>query len=127
MKKLVLAVLAVCLVAGLALAQEAAAPAAKPEQVSLSGDIIDNLCAGAQKPGDLAAFVKTHTKECALMPQCVASGYSIVVDGKLSKFNKESSAKIAEFLKKADSKLQVTIVAEKAGDELNLVSIENQK
>ena len=96
-----------------------------PEAVVLKGDIIDNMCAGANK-GTLAEFVKTHTKECALKPGCLDSGYSIFADGKLYAFDKDSSAKVAEFLKQADSKLQVTITAKQVGDELNLVSIKNQ-
>jgi len=137
MKKLVLMVMAVCLVTGFALAAEtqAQAPASPtssttavaPASITIKGDIIDNMCAGSQNPEDLAAFVKTHTKQCTLKPQCAASGYSIFSDGKLSKFDKESNAKIEEFLKKADSKLQVVVVAKKVGDELNLVSIENQQ
>jgi hypothetical protein len=94
--------------------------------VILTGDVIDNMCAGGNK-ANLAEFVKTHTKECALKPGCLDSGYSIYANGKLYAFDKDSSAKVAEFLKKADSKLQVTITAKQVGDELSLVSIENQK
>lgn len=122
MNKLALVVMAVCLVAGFAFAEVAPA-----DNLIINGDIIDNMCAGSQKPEALAAFVKTHTKQCALMPQCEASGYSIYSDGKLVKFDAASNAKVVEFLKKADSKLQVEVVAQKTGDELSLVSIENQK
>ena len=96
-----------------------------PVIMASRGDIIDNMCAGANKD-NLAKFVKTHTKECTLKPGCMDSGYSIFADGKLYAFDKFSSAKVAEFLKKADSKLQVTITAKQVGDELSLVSIENQ-
>jgi hypothetical protein len=93
---------------------------------TLKGDIIDNMCAGAQKPEQLSEFVKTHTKQCALQPQCEASGYSIFSEGKLMKFDKASNPKIAEFLKKPESKLQVMVMTKKAGEELSLVSIANQ-
>ena len=102
-----------------------ATPVAIPKTIALRGDVIDNMCAGVNK-ANLAEFVKTHTKECALKPGCMDSGYSIFAGGKLYAFDKVSSAKIAEFLKKADSKLQVTITAKQVGDELSLVSIENQ-
>lgn len=102
-----------------------AAVTASAETLTLKGDVIDNMCAGMNKD-TLAEFVKTHTKECALKPGCVASGYSIFADGKLYKFDKDSNAKVAEFLNKADSKLQVTVTAKQVGDELSLVSIENQ-
>lgn len=137
MKKLLLVGVMLCLAVSVASAQavmEKAAPAATPAaapvatapvQLTLQGDVIDNTCASAQKPETLAAFVKTHTKACAV--SCAASGYSIYADGKLSKFDAASNAKIAEFLKKDDSKLAVVVVANKVGDELSLVSIENQK
>jgi hypothetical protein len=94
-----------------------------PESIVLKGDVIDNMCAGANKD-KLAEFVKTHTKDCAI--SCMNSGYSIFTDGKLYAFDKDSSTKVAEFLKQADSKLQVIVTAKQVGDELSLVSIENQ-
>ena len=136
MKSLFLLGIALCLVTSLAFAQyeetttttaapEASAPAAI--EITINGTIIDNHCAANQTPQQLAEFVKTHTKECALMPMCATSGYSIFADGKLTKFDQASSAKVEEFLKKADSKLNVTVTANKVGDELSLVTIANQK
>jgi len=97
----------------------------KAQVVNIKGTIIDNAC-GYGNEKDLANFIKTHTKECALMPGCVESGYSIYNEGKLIKFDKESNAKVEEFLRKTDSKLEVVIEAKKAGEELHLVSIHNQ-
>jgi len=96
------------------------------ETIILKGTIIDNHCAAMSKD-NLAEFIKTHTKACALMPDCAASGYSIFADGKLYKFNQASNKEVEEFLKKDESKLEVVVKAEKAGEELKLVSIENQK
>ena len=118
MKKLFLSGLLLCFVLSFALAQETT--------VTLKGDIIDNMCAGTKSPEELTAFVKTHSKDCALAPACAESGYSIFADGKLNKFDKDSGAKIEEFLKKADSKLQVVVEAKTAGEELSLVSVKNQ-
>ncbi|MFA4993436.1 MAG: hypothetical protein WC571_05660 [Candidatus Omnitrophota bacterium] len=136
MKKILFVLMALCFVSSLAFAQDAAKPAettmaadvstTAPEAIVLKGDIIDNTCADANKD-NLAEFVKTHTKECALLPNCQASGYSILADGKLSKFDADSNAKVAEFLKNADSKLQVIVTAKQVGDELSLNSIENQE
>ncbi len=94
--------------------------------LSFKGDIVDNMCA-AENKDNLAEFLKTHTKECALMSDCVASGYSIFAEGRLYRFDQASSKKIEEFLRKTDSKLQVVVKAEKVGKELKLLSIENQK
>jgi hypothetical protein len=117
MKKAMLAVLLVGLAASAFLE-------AKP--ITLKGTLIDNHCAAMAKD-NLAEFVKTHTKACAIMPDCAASGYSIFADGKLYKFDAESSKKVEEFLNKDESKLEVVVKVEKAGEELRLVSIENQK
>jgi len=114
-----------CFAASMAFAAEL--PAKAEKAITLKGDIIDNHCAGSQNKNQLTAFVKTHTKECALMPLCAASGYSIFSNGKLLKFDKVSNTKIEEFLKKPDSKLQVMVTAEKENKELSIVSIENQK
>lgn len=132
MKKFVLIAMAICFVTSLAFAQETAStetPVFTPvaTEIMLKGDIIDNLCAGTQNPEELANFIRTHTKQCALMPACVASGYSIFADGKLYKFDKESNAKIEEFLKQEDSKLQAVVTAKQVGEELSLATIENQK
>jgi len=94
------------------------------EIMALTGTIIDNKCATANKD-KLAEFIKTHPKECAVMPDCAASGYSIFSGGKLFKFDKDSNAKIAEFLKIDTNKLEVKITAKKTGEELSLVTIEN--
>ncbi len=134
MKKIFLMGLFACLSLSLAFAQGEAVSAGKapaadsaPAVTTLTGVIIDNACASAQKPEELAAFVKTHTKQCALMPACVASGYSIFANGKLYKFDKESAAKIEEFLKKEDSNLQVVVTAKATSAGLSLVAIDNQK
>ena len=125
MKKILCFAILSCFIATIAFAAEL--PAKAEKALILKGDIIDNMCAGSQKADQLAAFLKTHTKECALMHGCAPSGYSIFSNGKLSKFDKASSAKIEEFLKKPDSKLQVVATVEKEANELSLISIENQK
>ncbi len=96
-----------------------------PETMTIKGYIIDNKCASANNKDTLGEFVKTHAKQCAIT--CMDSGYSIYTDGKLLAFDKDSNAKVVEFLKNADSKLQVTVTAKQVGDDLSLVSIENQQ
>ena len=123
MKKAVLVVLALCFVASWALAQEATTAAPAVTTVTLKGDIIDNMCAKANKD-NLAGFVKSHTKDCALM--CASSGYSIASDGKLYTFDDISSKKVEEFLKNPESKLQVEVTAMQVGDKLSVVDIKNQ-
>jgi hypothetical protein len=115
----------VVLVASLALAVAAQAAKGVRQPVNLAGTLIDNQCAQAHQ-ADLAAFVPTHTKDCALMPACVKSGYSLYTeDGKLLPFTKKSNAKIAEFLQGPASGLRVQITATKAGRYLQLATIQN--
>lgn len=121
LKKAFLTIAALCFVSSVAFAQEAVS-----ETVSIKGDIIDNMCLDGHKTEDIGEFIKTHTKQCAISPECEAAGYSIYSDGVVNKFDQDSSAKIVEFLKKEDSKLQVVVSAQKSGEVLSLVSIENQ-
>jgi hypothetical protein len=93
--------------------------------MTYQGTIIDNRCAGSHKK-DLGAFVKTHTKECTLMPGCVASGYSLYMNGKLMAFDKESNSKIEKFLNEKSSKLDVVVTAQKENKMLKLLTIKNQ-
>jgi hypothetical protein len=126
MKKRTYGILAVSMLAVLSLAIHVEAYPSDREAITLRGTVIDNMCADGSKD-NLAEFIKTHTKQCALMEHCVASGFSIFADGELHKFDVASNKKIAEFLRKSDSKLKVVVKAENSGKELSLVSIENQK
>lgn len=96
------------------------------ETMTLKGDVIDNMCANGHKD-ELAEFVKNHTKACALMPSCAASGFSLFAEGQLHRFDISSSAMVEEFLKKENSKLQVVVTVKKNGEELSLLSISNQE
>ena len=93
--------------------------------MTLSGTIIDNLCAEAHK-ADIAKFITAHTKNCALEPQCAASGYSLYHYGALITFDGPSSKKIEEFLKQKKSTLNVIVEVKKAGDNYSLISIKNK-
>ncbi len=97
----------------------------KSENITISGTIVDNHCANAHK-SSMEQFIKSHSKECALMPECAASGYSLYHYGALLKFNKESSRKVGQFLQKKGSKLDVIVVVIKSGSEYKLISIKNK-
>ena len=127
MKKIVFACLAVLLVSSLSVFAAGKGTVKSAADLSvIKGTIIDNKCADANKD-TLDSFIQTHPKSCTLLPGCAASGYSIYVDEKLLKFDKASNAKIEKFLKKKTSKLAVEVSVKKVGEELNLVSIKNQK
>ncbi|MBU0548102.1 MAG: hypothetical protein KJ710_01465 [Candidatus Omnitrophica bacterium] len=137
MKRILFVFIAFCFVSSLAFAQDAAehtvtagamdAATTMDDEMVINGYIIDNRCAEANNNDTLSEFVKIHTKQCALMPACIESGYSIYSDGILYVFDTDSNTQIVEFLNNADSKLKVTVVAEQVGDELSLISVENQE
>jgi hypothetical protein len=124
MRRAIFLTLVFCFVAAFAMAAEDM-PAG--EMITVTGTIIDNMCATANA-NNISEFVKTHTKTCALAPDCVASGYSILssgVDAKLTRFDSGSNAKVAEFLQKPESALNIVAVVKQNGEEFTLVSIEN--
>jgi type 1 fimbria pilin len=102
MKSLAIATIAVLTATTFVFAQAAATEAGT---VTLKGTVIDNACGGGKTPEQLAAFVKTHTKECL----------------------KAGSARVGEFLRKSDSKTDVVVTGRMVGDTLEPISIENQK
>ena len=124
-KRIVFLAMVICFAASFVSAQEAADQVPAVEMLTLKGYLIDNMCADANET-DLANYVKTHTKECATSPACAATGYSLVVDGKAWKFDKESDYKVEEFLRDPNSKLKVIAEVRKANDILNLMAIRNQ-
>jgi hypothetical protein len=124
MRKLVALVVLACIFPAMAFAADKIA--IPSDAVVIKGTLIDNMCAEANK-GDIDKFVKTHTKECALMPACAASGYSLYVDGKLVNLDAGSSAMAEEFLKAPDSKLDVEMEVENKEGDLSVISIMNRK
>jgi hypothetical protein len=120
-KKTIILMIMLCLFSSLAFAQQSAG------NLQIKGVIIDNSSVDSLKLEKVAELVKVYTKETALKPQSVASGYSIFFKGQLMKFDKISNLDIESFLKVSNSKLQVVVECAKVGDLLRLVYIENQK
>lgn len=122
-KKLFLPILLLLLTV---LSLAAAKPALQMNRTTCTGTIIDNKCAKAQMK-NLTEFIKTHTKECALMPECSASGYAFYTDGRLVEFTKDSTPLIVKFLQEKNSQLQAEAVVENLNGRIRLISIKNQK
>jgi len=107
-------------------------PAVKMEILTLKGVIIDNKTASSKKLEELASFIKAYTKQAALMPESVASGYSLFSQGKLFKFGPRASSRVEEFLKDPKNKLEVeagVFALKKSGqtDRFGFTSMVNQK
>ena len=96
-----------------------------PHAQRLRGVIIDNLCARAHG-FELESYILTHTKQCALLPYCAGSGYSIVAQGHLYHFTEKSSRKVVNFLRRSDSALDVSAKVRVMQDSsLELISLKN--
>lgn len=121
-KKSLLAALIICLAVYIASARDMKETVTE----TVNGTIIDNMCATTQNPATLDSFVARHTKGCALMPQCAASGYSIYSMGRLMKFDGPSNVEIEEFLREGGS-LNVTVEAAAGAEGLSLVSIKDRE
>lgn len=89
---------------------------------TVNGILVDNMCStGIVKKGYEAA--KMHTKECALMDQCKASGYGVVqADGKYLKLDaagNEQAVKALEGTSK-EKDITVTVDGEVSGDAIKV-------
>lgn len=125
MRRHVLALAVLAVMAAFVVPIAASAGMDHPKSMTMVGYIIDTKCA-TNNADNLDSFVKVHTKECAVLPACAASGYNLFSEGKLWKFDKESSDKVHEFLMKGDSTLHVKVeMTHGEGNTISLVSIEN--
>ena len=70
--------LTVTVFASLLLSVASATPALPEAEKKWQGYLLDRGCAGSvREDSDPTAFVQNHTKDCVLMPNCRAKGYSI--------------------------------------------------
>jgi hypothetical protein len=88
------------------------------------GILMDKACsASAVKGGDKVA--QAHTRECALMPNCVKSGYGIYMDGKFIPFDAAGNKRALAALKasKKVDNLRVQVTGEQVGDVLRVKTL----
>lgn len=85
------------LIVALALAAAATGLVAQGDITTVNGILIDNMCF---KPGMSQTDLQKHTKDCALMPKCVESGYAVVTaDGTAYRLDQKGSTDIVAALK----------------------------
>ena len=98
-----------------------AAPAA-----DLEGVLMDKMCSmkALQEGGQKAAAM--HKRDCALMPDCVKSGYGIVTaDNKFLAFDAEGNQKTQRALKasKKTDNIRVKVTGEQSGDTIQVKNV----
>ncbi|MEW5977155.1 MAG: hypothetical protein AB1898_15275 [Acidobacteriota bacterium] len=95
------------------------------KKVTLSGQVIDQMCGGGMKD---AAKAKGHTKACSLMDHCANTGFGVFADGKYVKFDAAGSEKAKAIVEKSakDKDIQVTVEGVLEGDTLKVSSIQEK-
>ncbi|HEX8178516.1 MAG TPA: hypothetical protein VF525_03130 [Pyrinomonadaceae bacterium] len=96
------------------------------KNVKLTGYLIDNMCASHHaEDADFAEEVKGHSVKCALMPGCESSGFAVVADGKLYKFDDAGNKSATELLHSTKTKkgMQVAVEGTLEGDTLHVAKL----
>jgi hypothetical protein len=98
---------------------------AQAAEMTVKGILIDKKCsANALSQGQ--SFAKSHTKECALMPPCVASGYGVfTAQNKYIVFDAAGNKKALAAIKatKMKDNLEVTVTGDVQGDKIMVKSL----
>ena len=100
---------------------------AQEKQTTLSGYVVDKACsAGRAKAADPMAAAANHTRDCALMPNCAASGYGVFADGKYYEFDAKGT-ELAKAMLEASKKtkgLKATVTGTVKDSKLAVEKIE---
>ena len=111
-----------------------AAFAAVASAAQFQGILMDQMCSskaevrivsGPRLEGGMIV-AEAHTRECALMPACVKSGYGVFTyDNKFLKFDPAGSRKALAALKasKKEDNLKVEVMGELQGDTIKVASL----
>ncbi|MEO6726999.1 MAG: hypothetical protein ABIP14_17050 [Blastocatellia bacterium] len=101
------------LIAGLLIAATTVAWA--HEKVKLTGYVVDVMCFAEhvkEAPEAANKAAAEHTKECALMEDCVKSGYGIYADGKWYPFDAKGNALAKAAFDKTSKKDHIKMTVE---------------
>jgi hypothetical protein len=85
------------------------------EKVKLTGYVVDVVCAAdhtKDNPEDATKFAAEHTQECALMEECVKSGYGIFADGIWYPFDAKGNTLVKALFEKTAKKDHIKVTVE---------------
>jgi hypothetical protein len=85
------------------------------EKVKLTGYVTDVMCFGnhaKDAPEAMTKVAAEHTKECALMAECVKSGYGIVADGKWYPFDAKGNELAKALFEKTGKKEHIKMTVD---------------
>jgi hypothetical protein len=94
--------------ASILLAAAATSVFAHEMPIKASGTLIDAMCGAKATQAEADA----HTRDCALMKDCAASGYGIVIDGTFHKVDPEGSKLAAEIFRTSTKKDHIAAAVE---------------
>jgi hypothetical protein len=102
------------------------------ETKTVTGYLVDKSCATGmvkKAPEEAMAKAASHKRSCALMPDCSATGYGVVSEGKYIKFDEKGDATAKDFLTKSKKKdhIYVEAVGTMNGDVFTLTSLKPAK
>ena len=113
---------------GLLLVCALAVTAFGAEKATVKGFLVDKMCA-SQHAAEGEKFGKMHKRECALMPDCVKSGYGVLTaDGKYLKFDADGDKKAEAALKASKKRddLRVSVTGEQEGETIKVATLKLQ-
>ncbi len=93
---------------------------------AVEGYLIDKMCSAKVVEEGVDA-AKAHTKDCALMPNCKASGYGVVTaEGKFLKFDESGDGMAVKFLGVMDEKdnIKVAVNGTVTGSTIAVIAIQ---
>src|SRR5262245_27460549 len=85
------------------------------EKVKLTGYVLDSVCYADEVKGTAEEANKAageHSKECALMDECIKSGYGIYADGKWYPFDAKGNELAKAAMEKTSKKDHVKMTVE---------------
>jgi hypothetical protein len=85
------------------------------QKVRLTGYVVDVKCAAEHakgKPEEVMKFAAEHTKACALMEECVRSGYGIFADGHWFPFDAKGNELAKTLFEKTQKKDHIKATVE---------------
>jgi hypothetical protein len=121
---------------GLAALLTRAGAATGSSPTKIQGVLIDEKCSsnaqtrivsegGSHLEGGIV-WAYTHTRKCALMPECERSGYGLAThDNRFLKFDAAGNKKAAEMLRasKKEDDLEVEVTGDVQGDNIKVISL----
>jgi hypothetical protein len=93
----------------------------------LKGYLVDILCVRGYPQDELVERARKHTKECALHPQCIESGYALISEsGSLALLDSSATLRILDVVRndKREQGIQVKVNRTAKENRMETASVE---